>query len=532
MADGGSPFDDLDGEPDAPSIEELAGYDLNDDGMAMRFIRMAGGRIDARTGEVSELDGARVLYLQRRGWIVFNGRYWDLDHGEALARRHAIRVARKMTPQMQLRCEQLAGEVSAKTLQGIRDFGVSTGNNGRINSMMAVAASYLAVDADAFDQDPMALNCGNGVLRFRRGEDGPVARFAAGHRPQDRFTRMTAANYDPAAPAPRFEAVVRFSQPDDADRQYLQKVLGYCATGSTAEQKFFIFQGKGGDGKSTVVNAVRHVLGSYATTVAIETFLDSGVKRGSEASPDIAALAGDSRLLSSGEPPSGSKLATGAIKQFTGGGKIKARELREGLFEFEPVGKPIIECNRKPAINDTDNGIWRRLKILPWTVQVPDGQVDGELPAKLKREADGILAWLTDGVLAWMAEGLKDVPSVAEALEDYRKGSNPFVQWFEDRIERDSEAREEATVLFKDYTSWMEEQGHDRPMSQKAFGAALGDLQIVLGPKNGAGRVTRRGAKLRPRFAPSPAASPGGGPGGPVGMGHFADDAVDFDGGR
>lgn len=177
-------------------------------------------------------------------------------------------------------------------------------------------------------------------------------------------------------------------------------------------------------------------MGTYATTAAIETFLDTGVKRGSEASPDIAALAGDSRLICAGEPPSGSKLATGEVKRFTGGGKVKARELREGLFEFSPKGKPLIECNRRPAINDTDNGIWRRLKIIPFTVKVPDDKIDGDLPEKLKAEAEGILTWLVEGVLAWMREGLKDVADVTEALEDYRKGSNPFVQWLEDRVKR------------------------------------------------------------------------------------------------
>jgi phage/plasmid-associated DNA primase len=95
------------------------------------------------------------------------------------------------------------------------------------------------------------------------------------------MTRMVAAPTTRRRPAPLFEMVVREAQPDAADRGYLQRVLGYMSTGSVEEQKFFVFQGKGGDGKSTIVNAVRHTLGTYATTVAVETFLDTGVKRGS-----------------------------------------------------------------------------------------------------------------------------------------------------------------------------------------------------------------------------------------------------------
>ncbi|WP_419254462.1 DNA primase family protein [Caulobacter sp. ErkDOM-YI] len=486
----------------APSIEELARFDLNDDGNAMRLIRMTGGRIG--DDGVVDVSTSRVLYLRRRGWIVFNGQFWDLETGEARARRHAVQVARSMHAQMEIRVAALADKLSAKAIQAIHDFGTSTGNSARLSSMLKVAAAYLDVDMDAFDRDPLALNCRNGVLRFRHGPDGPVAAFTDGHEPGDRFTRMVDASYDPVATAALFRQVLETSLPNREDRHYLHKALGYCATGSTAEQKFFVFQGKGGDGKSTVVNAVRSALGTYATVVGIETFLDTGTKRGSDASPDIAALAGDTRMLCAGEPPGGSKLATGAIKQFTGGGKMKARELREGLFEFSPLGKPIIECNRRPQINDTDNGIWRRLKIIPFMVQIPEDRIDGHLPKKLERELDGILAWIVEGVLAWMDEGLGDIESVRESLEDYRKGSNPFTQWLEDRVVMDREARVRASLLYRDYKDWMEAQGHDRPMSQKAFGMTLGDLQIVLGPKDGAGLVTRRGARLKGAFEPPP----------------------------
>lgn len=526
--------------PAAPSAEELSKFDLNDDGNALRFIRMAGGVIRP-DGEV-DLSAATVLYLRKRGWIVFNGQFWDLDTGEARAKRHAIKVARSMHAQMEIRAVEMeAKSYSAKSIQAVRDFGVSAGNASRIGNMLNLAQSYMDVDLDAFDRDPMALNVQNGVIRFRRGADGPQVVWSEGHQAADRFTRICGAAYRPDAASDVLLKVLKSSVPVEDERAYVQKAFGYGATGDVSEQAFFIFQGKGGDGKSTVVNAVAHALGTYSTTVAIETFLDTGPKRGSEASPDIAALAGDTRMLRAGEPPSGSKLATGQIKQFTGGGKIKARELREGLFEFSPIGKPFIECNRRPVINDTDNGIWRRLKIVPWRVSLREDQYDRTLPAQLEAQADGVLNWVVEGVLMWMREGLKDVAGVKEALEDYRKGANPFVQWFEDCVIREEGARTEASALFKSYTEWMTENGHDKAMSQKAFGATLGDLQIVLGSKNTAGRVTRLHARLRTPSDPPPGAAepsrasePGPGPGGsesgvaPGGLGDF--DPADWDG--
>lgn len=505
----------------APSTEELARYELSDWGNAKRFIRMAGGVFD-EYGD-PDLSACTVLYLRRRGWIAFSRGCFDLERGEDLAHRHATRVVGALFEQMQIRADEgLEKGWSARTIQSIRDFAVSAGNNGKVGGMMAMAAPYLTVDIADFDQDPMALNCRNGVLRFRKDASGvPQVTFQKGHDPRDRFTRMVACDYDPEASATLFKGVVDFALPVDEDRHYVHKTMGYASTGSTEEQKFFVFQGKGGDGKSTIVNAVRETLGTYATVSAIETFLDTGLKRGSEASPDVAALAGDTRFISAGEPPSGSKLATGAIKQFTGGGKMKARELRQGLFEFESIGKPFIECNRRPAVNDTDDGIWRRLKIVPFRVQVPDNQRDGALPRKLKAELPGILNWLRDGVLLWMAEGLKDPQSVTDALEDYRKGSNPFAQWLDARTEKDPDSRVEASQLYNDYKAWMEDQGHDRPMSQKAFGAALGDMQILTAGMGGNGRVTRRGLRLKGAYVRSAGDMNGPGAGGPIGSSAF-----------
>lgn len=499
------------------STEELARYDLSDLGNARRFIRMAGGVFDA-AGD-AELAACTVLYLRQRGWIAFDGRRFDLERGEDLARRHATRVVGALFDQMQIRAtEAEANGWSARTVQSFRDFAVSAGNAGRLNGMMSVAESFLTVDITDFDQDPMALNCRNGVLRFRFDADGtPRMAWQAGHDPRDRFTRMTACDYDRDAPATLFRGTVNFALPVEEDRHYVHKAMGYSSTGSTEEQKFFVLQGKGGDGKSTIVNAVRQTLGTYATVTAIETFLDTGLKRGSEASPDVAALAGDTRFIAAGEPPSGSKLATGAIKQFTGGGTMKARELRQGLFEFDPTGKPFIECNRRPAVNDTDDGIWRRLKIVPFRVQVPKDRLDPKLPGKLKAEAPGILNWLAEGVLLWMAEGLADPQSVIDAIEDYRKGSNPFAQWLDSRTTADPDSVVEASDLFNDYKDWATDQGHEKVMSQKAFGAALGDMQVLSAGMGSNGRIRRRGLKLNGIY--TRAANRSGGPGGSEGYG-------------
>ncbi|MBX3480100.1 MAG: hypothetical protein KF842_06845 [Caulobacter sp.] len=504
MSIGEGPFGGLAREgATAPDLAELAGYPMNDLGNAQRLIRLVGGKISA--DGVIDHDHSTLLFLRNRGWIAFNGRYWDLTGGEEAARRWAHKVASGLVAQMAL---AIANGVTGKDWT---TFARTSGSSGSSAAMLAQAASYLAVDLSAFDRDPLALNVANGTLKFSRDAGGAFVRFQDRHDPADRITRICEAAYEPGSPRRLWDAHVAWCQPAEEMQHYLRKLMGYSLTGSTKEQVFAILQGKGGDGKSTLVNAIRDVVGSYSVGAGIETFLDSGMRRGAEASPDLARLAGDSRLICTAEPPRGSKLASATIKAFTGGGTIQARELRQGIFEFTPIGKVVLECNSRPQINDTDDGIWRRIRIVLFEHQIARENMDLDLPEKLRAERSGILDWLVEGIIAWMDEGLKTPEAVQAAIDDYRRGSNPFSEWFADCVVQDPEARTEASALFRSYKDWCEANGVERPMAQTSFGRAMGDLQILTAGKNAAGRVVRRGARLRDDYrAPVDGVSPGG----------------------
>ena len=470
----------------APSPEELAGFPLNDLGNAMRLIRLVGGTL----GDDGQVDASRceLLYLRNRGWIGFNGRFWDLNDGEALARKRAHQVSGGIVAQGPFFDER-----------GLKwfDFATKSGSAGASSAMLTQAQSYLVVDLEAFDPDPMALNVANGVLRFRNVGGKPRCEFTPGHVPDDRMTRITESRYDPGTDRPLFDDLLKRSQPDEDRQVYLSQIFGYCATGSTEEQLFFMLQGKGRDGKSTLVNAMNYVLGTYAGVAAVETFLDTGLKRSADASPDIARLAGDTRLICVAEPPRGAKLASGMVKAFTGGGKITARELSKGIFEFQPQGAVVMECNAKPLIPDTDNGIWRRIRVVKFDWPIPEDREDKKFPAKLRREASGMLDWVIAGVLSWMEHGMLTPASVLATIDDYRRGSNPFSDWWADEIVIDKSVRVLASDLYRAYKTWCDDQGHDRPMTQATFGRTLGDLDVESAGKDGGGRKLRRGARLR-----------------------------------
>jgi putative DNA primase/helicase len=319
----------------------------------------------------------------------------------------------------------------------------------------------------------------------------------------------------------------------EEERAYLKRQMGYNTTGFTREQAFFIWQGPGQDGKSTILDACRETLGSYAAAGSILSFLDVGPRGGGDHSTDIAALAGDVRLVVLSEPPRGAKLNAGLLKAWTSGSPIMARELREKPFTFRPVGKLVIECNPLPDPKGDDDGIWRRIKLSLFRKKVPDDKVDKTLPDKLRGEASGILNWLLEGVEDWLvgdggAGGLRFPASLQQVVADYRKTSSPISDWLMQRCVYGEAAAGERTLageLYKDFKDWFDAQGFEKPPSARSFGDALRDRQILLAGKNGAGLKYRgpvrlkRADELAADAAADDATSDGSGAGGPVGSG-------------
>jgi putative DNA primase/helicase len=585
---------DLGGLPAAPSPQELMWFELNDLGNAKRLIRLAGG-VFGDDDEVL-LSGARLLYLRDHGWIAFDGRRWNLAHGQAMARKLAHKVAEGLFGQAKALDDHLAGkkgreapaddapapvEASATSeaerreaaLDAARstsatkakkertppqvaefyEFSRASGNAGRTAAMLAQAESYLLVELEAFDPDPLVLNVRNGTLRWVNSGQGRkpdwTLRFMPAHDPADRITRLMEVDYYPEAKAPKWDGSLVKWQPTEPMREFLRRIMGYSVTGDTSEQAFFIHQGLGGDGKSTMIGAVRRIVGDYAVTSDVKTFLDTGQRSGSDASSDVARLAGETRMVCTAEPPRGAKLNEAMIKSFTGGAPLAARRLRQDQFEFMPKGKVQMECNTRPVIKGDDEGIWRRVFIVLWEVRVAKVDRIKDFDKILAREeGPGILNWLLDGVGDWLRVGLDPPKRVSEALIDYRKGSSPFGEWLAERVVIEPQIETLASEFYDDFKAWMSKADPDaKVMTQRAFGTALGERQILRSKLDGLGRVMRKGARLKTpaeleedrralardsedeRGEPGSGASAGGPSGGGL-SGHFpADDESPFD---
>lgn len=505
--DGGNYFDDegdeldartglltvIDGglTPDALDIE-LCAQAENDLGNAKRLI--------ARNAD-------KLYATKEKGFGVFDGRRFEFEYGDAFAGRLAHATAERM-----LSHETVAFYQSQKgrnetdvefNKRAGRFFGfcVQAGNNGRTTSMLEQAERMLTLPLSEFDADPDRMAVANGTITLPRGFGKPL-KFVEAHDPADRITKIAGASYDPAAKCPEWDKFLLRVQPEKDMRDFLARLMGYCLTGHIHEQAYFIFQGKGGDGKSTFMTAIKAALGEYTADADIESFLHRE-RKGSEASPDMARLAGGVRLVKASEPEQGARFAEAMLKKVTGGEPITARHLHRELFEYLPQWKLIISCNRKPQIRGDDRGIWRRTLVAPWPVSIPDAEMDRELEPKLLAEASGILNWMLAGWVDWRdgdegedgrhVKGLRAPKTVRDAVADYRLNSNPFGAWFDSCCVQDKAKREVSGKLFKSYRGWANGEGFDT-MNETSFGRALSDRNLGRQKSNGA--VWRTGVTL------------------------------------
>ena len=471
---------DADVSPDALDVE-LCGLHQNDLGNARRLISRNRGLL---------------FSTKERGFGVFDGRRFAFEAGDAGAARLAQAVADRMESHESaafLQTRKMEGEprdAFERRAAGFYSFAVQSGNSNRTRAMIQQAEQMLTLPLAAFDADPDRLAVGNGTLVLHRGPQGKIGaarvEFVPNHAPADRITKLAGADYDPDAKCPAFDAFLARVQPGAAERHALARLMGYCLTGRIHEQAYFIFQGKGGDGKSTFLTAMKAALGEYAADADIESFLHRD-RKGSDASPDMARLAGGVRLVKAAEPEQGARFAEAMLKKVTGGEPIVVRHLHREPFEYRPQWKLVISCNRKPQIRGDDRGIWRRTVVVPWPVSIPDVEMDRELEDKLLAERSGILNWIVSGWKDWQdgdegaggawLTGLRSPRSWIAAAAEYRLNSNPFGAWFDECCALDAKAEEPSRRLIQSYRGWVAMNGF-AAMSDTAFGRALTDRQI------------------------------------------------------
>ena len=364
-------------------------------------------------------------------------------------------------------------------------------------AMMREARSEPTVPVEPadLDADPWLLNCPNGTLDLRTGTLREQKR-------EDYLTRLCPTPYRPDAVCPaweRFLGAVFPDAEDEPDRElitFVQRLLGRCLTGDVSEQVLPIFWGGGANGKSTLVNAFFGAVGhDYAMKANADLLMAS---RGERHPTELAGLFG-MRLVVASETQQGRRLDEALVKDLTGGERIRARRMREDFWEFAPTHKVILLTNHKPGIRGTDDAIWRRLRLVPFTatfwdpadpgkdpLQLPGNRrQDKQLGAKLASEREGILAWLVRGCLDWQRDGLTLPEQVKVATREYRQDEDVVGGWLAERcITGGHDYRCRAADLYADYRAWCERAGEE-PAKQKTFGAAMTERGFGRDKSNG-----------------------------------------------
>jgi len=322
----------------------------------------------------------------------------------------------------------------------------------------------LRASPDQFDGQPAMLNVTNGIVSLEGGTIAP-------HSPESMLTLKAAADFNPRAVCPRWEAFLARVQPDPEIRSYLQRITGYSATGSIREQVFFLHHGTGANGKSVFHDVVMHVLGSYVQSVPVEALMASGADR---IPNDIARMVGR-RYLTASETKAGRFLDEARLKQLTGGDTISARFMRGEYFEFKPVGKIHLITNQLPRLSE-DSATWRRIHLIPWGEVIPESERDGLLAERLIREeSEGILRWIVEGATQWFAIGLSAPSTSIEAKEEYERDEQTLGRWIEEacnvfEVTDDTRLASggERGVLYAHYKMWMQTNGF-QPVNNRNF---------------------------------------------------------------
>lgn len=427
--------------------QESKDYDMTDTGNAHRLFDRFGNII-------------RYSY-NRKKWLFWDGKMWRIDDSGEIKKLADVIVEDIKRDAVK--------EQDEKTQADLFKWATKTASSRGKEAMIKECQHLEGVPAspDEFDAYTDFLNCQNGIVNLKNGELIP-------HDANFMMSKITYSEYDVTGAEPKrwLQFLDEITNGNKELQEYIQKCVGYSLSGSNREQCAYFLYGIGNNGKSTFLDTVADMLGNYASNAQPETIM---MKKwgGDGANSDIARLK-SARFVTCEEPTEGVRLNEGLLKQLTGGSKITCRFLYGDEFEYQPEFKIWVATNHKPVVRGTDVGIWRRIKLIPFEVNIPKEKVDKNLKYKLREEMPQILAWAVRGCIKWQKEQMQEPDCVLEAVKEYKQEMDLLASFLEECVVIDYEGdnRLMGNTLFKAYTRWAKDN-NEYEMSSKKFGREI-----------------------------------------------------------
>lgn len=418
-------------------------------GNAQRFVHQHGDRV-------------KFCHSEKR-WFIWTGRMWQADiqnQVESLA----MNTARKIF-------DEAATIQDLKKKTDLIKWSQLSMSHAKITKMLKIASSILPVTQEQFDSDRWIINASNGMVDLRTGN-------LLSHNKDKLITKICNATYQKEAECPTWDRFLdRIFAGNTELIRYLQKMVGYCLTGSVSEKCFFILHGEKGDnGKTVFINTIMELLGDYSMQTPIDTLLKR--KPGSQ-SNDLVRM-NKSRFVSSAEANKQTYFDEALVKRLTGDDPITARELYKEYVTFKPECKIVIATNRIPRFDRTDTAFSNRVKIIPFNVSIPLEEQDKNLKEKLMLESEGILAWAVRGCLLWQEQGLGDIPLV-DAVNVEIRSDNSVENFVTACCVQGNDHYIKVADLYEAYTVY-HANIHDgvEPVAISKFGVKLSEMGFLM----------------------------------------------------
>ena len=420
--------------------------------------------------------GGEVIYVPELSqFATYDGFVWAMDEGLEMERRvkmvtdlyqEGLQILNGRLKEARENDNEQGIENLKKLVDVFKAMHRNTGKKSTMNSLLHLFRSEVVVRLCGLDRDPFKFAVLNGVIDLRTGT------IAEEVNPEEYITMRGLVHYDRDANCPIWdEFLLQCMDGDQEMVKYLQKLVGYCLTGSVSEQKLFFLYGAGANGKSTFMNVIQRLIGDYYRSVPASVLMAQKNGGGQGPTPALAMLRGK-RLAVASELEEGERLSEPLVKMLTGGDPIPARHLYGEYFEVDPKFSLIMVGNHRPRVHGADEGIWRRIHLIHFRNVVPPEQRDPELQGKLMEELPGILNWALEGAKAWQASGLGSPDRVRSETDEYRREQDIVGTFISDCCRVDQEEEASLKELFEAYSGWAVE-GNEWCMRRRDFSRRL-----------------------------------------------------------